>query len=58
MMAEAVSHALRHQARALVADDAPVVYLRPASVSALRGAVAALDEVPSAQSARIYASRS
>jgi hypothetical protein len=38
-----VSHALRDQAKSLVADDAPVVYLRSASVSALRGAVAALD---------------
>jgi hypothetical protein len=34
-----VSHALRDQVRALVPDDAPIVYLRTASVSALRAAV-------------------
>jgi hypothetical protein len=43
VMVGMVSHALRDQARALVPDDAPVVYLRSASVSALRNAVAALD---------------
>lgn len=37
-----VSHALRDQAKALVSDEAPVVYLRTASVSALRNAVASL----------------
>ncbi|HVJ91131.1 MAG TPA: DUF2325 domain-containing protein [Labilithrix sp.] len=43
VMAGMVSHSLRDQAKALVADDAPVVYLRSASVSALRTAVSALD---------------
>jgi Uncharacterized protein conserved in bacteria (DUF2325) len=43
VMVGMVSHSLRDQAKALVADDAPVVYLRSASVSALRSAVAALD---------------
>ncbi len=43
VMVGMVSHALRDQAKSLVGDDAPVVYLRSASVSALRGAVAALD---------------
>lgn len=37
-----VSHSLRDQAKALVSDEAPVVYLRTASVSALRNAVASL----------------
>ena len=37
-----VSHALRDQVQALVPDGAPVVYLRSASISALRSAVAAL----------------
>jgi len=37
-----VSHALRDQAKALVGNDAPIVYLRSASPSALRGALAAL----------------
>ena len=43
IMVGMVSHALRDQVKGLVADDAPVVYLRSASVSALRNAVAALD---------------
>jgi len=43
VMVGMVSHSLRDQAKALVADDAPVVYLRSASASALRGAVAALE---------------
>jgi hypothetical protein len=38
-----VSHSLRDQVKDLVSEDAPVVYLRTASVSALRTAVAALD---------------
>jgi hypothetical protein len=43
VMVGMVSHALRDQAKALVEDGAPVVYLRSASVSALRDAVAGLD---------------
>jgi hypothetical protein len=43
VMVGMVSHSLRDQAKALVADGAPVVYLRSASVSALRNAVAALE---------------
>jgi hypothetical protein len=43
IMVGMVSHALRDQAKSLVSDDAPVVYLRSASVSALRNAVAGLD---------------
>ena len=46
VMVGMVSHALRDQAKALVADDAPVVYLRSASVSSLRSAIAALDSAP------------
>ncbi len=42
VMVGMVSHSLRDQAKALVGDDAPVVYLRTASVSALRTAVAQL----------------
>lgn len=42
VMVGMVSHSLRDQAKALVGSDAPVVYLRSASVSALRSAVAAL----------------
>jgi hypothetical protein len=42
IMVGMVSHALRDQAKALVGSDAPVVYLRSASVSALRSAVAGL----------------
>lgn len=43
VMVGMVSHALRDQAKALVSDDAPIVYLRSASASALREAVAHLD---------------
>ena len=43
VMVGMVSHALRDQVKGLVADDAPVVYLRSASVYALRHAVASLD---------------
>ena len=43
VMVGMVSHSLRDQVKGLVSDDAPVVYLRTASVSALRTAVAALD---------------
>ena len=43
VMVGMVSHSLRDQVKGLVSDDAPVVYLRSASVSALRSAVAALD---------------
>jgi uncharacterized protein DUF2325 len=43
IMVGMVSHALRDQVRALVPDGAPVVYLRSASISALRSAVASLD---------------
>ncbi|HEX2688755.1 MAG TPA: DUF2325 domain-containing protein [Kofleriaceae bacterium] len=43
VMVGMVSHALRDQVKALVPDDTPVVYLRRASISALRGAVASLD---------------
>ena len=43
VMVGMVSHALRDQVKGLVAEDAPVVYLRSASVSALRTAVASLD---------------
>lgn len=43
IMVGMVSHALRDQVKALVPDGAPVVYLRSASISALRSAVAALD---------------
>lgn len=43
IMVGMVSHALRDQVKDLVSDDAPVVYLRSASVSALRNAVAALE---------------
>lgn len=39
IMVSMVSHALREQAQSLAEDDAPVVYLRSASVSALRAAV-------------------
>jgi hypothetical protein len=38
-----VSHALRDQVKGMVDADAPVVYLRSASVSSLRSAVAALE---------------
>ncbi|MBX3226483.1 MAG: DUF2325 domain-containing protein [Labilithrix sp.] len=43
VMVGMVSHSLRDQAKALVPHDAPVVYLKSASVSALRGAVASLE---------------
>lgn len=43
IMVGMVSHALRDQVRALVPDGAPVVYLRSASISALRSAIASLD---------------
>ena len=44
VMVGMVSHSLRDQAKSLVADDAPVVYLRSASTSALRDAVASLGD--------------
>jgi hypothetical protein len=43
IMVGMVSHALRDQAKALVPDGAPVVYLKSASVSALRNAVSTLE---------------
>ena len=43
VMVGMVSHSLRDQVKGLVSDDAPVVYLRTASVSALRNAVASLE---------------
>ena len=43
IMVGMVSHSLRDQVKGIVSEDAPVVYLRSASVSALRNAVAALD---------------
>lgn len=43
IMVGMVSHALRDQVQALVPAGAPVVYLRSASISALRSAVASLD---------------
>lgn len=39
VMVSMVSHSLRDQVKSLACDDAPVVYLRSASVSALRSAV-------------------
>lgn len=42
IMVGMVSHALRDQAKELVPEDAPVVYLQSASLSALRAAVAKL----------------
>jgi hypothetical protein len=42
IMVGMVSHALRDQVQALV-PDAPIIYLRSASISALRSAVASLD---------------
>ena len=39
VMVGMVSHSLRDQVRSLVPDGAPVLYLRSASVSALRAAV-------------------
>lgn len=43
IMVGMVSHSLRDQVQALVPEGAPIVYLRSASVSALRSAVASLD---------------
>ena len=43
VMVGMVSHSLRDQVKDLAPDDAPIVYLRSASVSSLRNAVAALD---------------
>ena len=43
VIAGMVSHSLRDQAKGLVPDGAPIVYLRTASVSALRAAVDTLD---------------
>lgn len=43
IMVGMVSHALRDQVKGLVPEGAPVVYLRTASVSALRNAV---DQLP------------
>ena len=43
VMVGMVSHALRDQAKAIVPDDAPIVYLRTASVSALKQAI---DKLP------------
>lgn len=42
VMVSMVSHSLRDQAKSLVTEDVPVVYLRSASTSALRDAVATL----------------
>lgn len=42
VMVGMVSHSLRDQVKDLAADDAPVVYLRSASVSSLRAAMASL----------------
>lgn len=39
VMVTMVSHSLRDQVKSLACEDAPVVYLRSASVSALRSAV-------------------
>src|SRR5262245_59466087 len=44
IMVGMVSHSLRNQVKSLVPEGAPVVYLRTASVSALRNAV---DHLPS-----------
>ncbi len=43
IMVGMVSHALRDQVRGLVPEDAPIVYLRSASISALRAAVHRID---------------
>jgi len=51
VMVGMVSHSLRYQAKAHVPEGAPVVYLKSASVSALRDAVASLD-VTSGDSSR------
>lgn len=42
VMVGMVSHSLRDQAKSIVPEDAPVVYLKSASTSALRNAVAQL----------------
>jgi hypothetical protein len=43
IMVGMVSHSLRDQVKDLVSSDAPIVYLRSASISSLRTAVAALE---------------
>jgi len=43
VMVGMVSHSLRDQVKDLAPDDAPIVYLRSASISSLRNAVAALE---------------
>lgn len=43
IMVGMVSHSLRDQVKSLVSEDAPVVYLKSASVSALRNAVSTLE---------------
>ncbi len=43
IMVGMVSHSLRDQVKGLVSQDAPVVYLRSASLSSLRSAIAALE---------------
>jgi hypothetical protein len=43
VMVGMVSHSLRDQVKEIVPQEAPIVYLKSASVSALRNAVAALD---------------
>jgi hypothetical protein len=43
VMVGMVSHSLRDQVKGMVDEDAKVVYLRSASVSSLRSAVASLD---------------
>ena len=43
VMVGMVSHSLRDQVKGIVSDYAPIVYLRSASVSALRNAVSALE---------------
>ena len=43
IMVGMVSHSLRDQVKSLVPDEAPIVYLRSASISALKAAVDSLD---------------
>src|SRR3954453_22752574 len=43
IMVGMVSHALRDQVKGIVGEDSPVVYLRSASPSALRQAIANID---------------
>lgn len=50
VMVGMVSHALRDQVKQLVPEGAPVVYLRSASISSLRNAVAALPTASDASS--------